>query len=121
VALYRHDLREMWDRTIAPQVWNQYHNQLGIYVALVDGRGPLDVLIAHARDEVVPPSQFKAGVPADLERVILRCLAKNPDDRFQDAASLEQALSECAAAGQWTQSDATEWWQANVQEAVRDS
>jgi 2-polyprenyl-3-methyl-5-hydroxy-6-metoxy-1,4-benzoquinol methylase len=44
VALYRHDLREMWDRTIAPQVWNQYHNQLGIYLGLVDGRGPLDVL-----------------------------------------------------------------------------
>lgn len=44
VALYRHDLQEMWDPTIAPQVWNQYHNQLDTYDALVDGRGPLDVL-----------------------------------------------------------------------------
>ena len=43
-------------------------------------------------------------MPADLERVILRCLAKSPEDRFQDVDSLEQALAECAAADQWTQS-----------------
>jgi len=43
-ALYRHDMQEMWDRTIAPQVWNQYHNQLDMYCTLADGRGQLDVL-----------------------------------------------------------------------------
>ncbi|HEV3117127.1 MAG TPA: serine/threonine-protein kinase, partial [Gemmataceae bacterium] len=74
---------------------------------------PLDVMIAHARDEVTPPSQLQADVPADLERVILRCLAKNREDRFQAADSLEQALAQCAAADQWTQSDAVQWWQEN--------
>ena len=49
---------------------------------------PMDVMIAHARDEVVPPSGCQPDVPADLERVVLRCLAKNPDDRFPDADSL---------------------------------
>jgi 2-polyprenyl-3-methyl-5-hydroxy-6-metoxy-1,4-benzoquinol methylase len=44
VALHRHDLREMWDRSIAPQIWNQYHNQLDVCLALAEGRGPLDVL-----------------------------------------------------------------------------
>ena len=72
---------------------------------------PMEVMIAHARDEVVPPSQLQADVPADLERVVLRCLAKQPEDRFQDADSLEQALAECAAADQWTQSHAARWWQ----------
>jgi 2-polyprenyl-3-methyl-5-hydroxy-6-metoxy-1,4-benzoquinol methylase len=43
-ALYRHDMQEVWDRTIAPQVWNQYHNQLDIYSAFADGCGQLDVL-----------------------------------------------------------------------------
>jgi 2-polyprenyl-3-methyl-5-hydroxy-6-metoxy-1,4-benzoquinol methylase len=43
-ALYQHDLQEMWDRTIAPQIWNQYHNQLDIYLALAEGREKLDVL-----------------------------------------------------------------------------
>ncbi len=74
---------------------------------------PLDVMIAHARDEVVPPSQRHAGVPADLERVILRCLAKSPEDRFPDTDSLEQALAECAVADRWTQSQAVRWWDEN--------
>src|ERR1700674_5506413 len=43
-ALYRHDMQEMWDPTIAPQVWNQYHNQLDIYVVLADGEECLDIL-----------------------------------------------------------------------------
>jgi serine/threonine-protein kinase len=75
-----------------------------------EGSNPLEVMIAHAHDEVVPPSQLRAGVPADLEGVILRCLAKRPEDRFQNAESLEQALAECAAADQWTQSQAARWW-----------
>jgi serine/threonine-protein kinase len=86
--------------------------------ALLTGRPPferrtaMEVLIAHARDEVTPPSQLRGNVPADLERVILRCLAKKPEDRFQDIASLEQALAECTAADQWTEEQAARWWQA---------
>ena len=26
--LYRHDMQEMWDASINPHMWNQYHNQL---------------------------------------------------------------------------------------------
>jgi serine/threonine-protein kinase len=76
---------------------------------------PFEVMIAHARDDVVPPSQLEGDVPADLERVVLRCLAKRPEDRFQDTKTLEQALGECAAADQWTQSHAARWWQENDQ------
>jgi hypothetical protein len=81
---------------------------------------PLEVMIAHARDDVVPPSQLLASLPADLERVILRCLAKKPEDRFQDTDSLEQALGECAAADQWTQAHAARWWQENEQTGMRE-
>jgi 2-polyprenyl-3-methyl-5-hydroxy-6-metoxy-1,4-benzoquinol methylase len=42
-ALYRHDLQEIWDRSIAPHVWNQYHNQLHYYLDIA-GREPLDIL-----------------------------------------------------------------------------
>jgi serine/threonine-protein kinase len=78
----------------------------------------MEVMIAHVRDEVVPPSKRQADVPADLERVILRCLAKRPEGRFQDADSLEQALADCAAANQWTQSDAARWWRENERPAA---
>src|SRR6185295_13416343 len=43
-ALYRHDVQEIWDPSIAPQIWNQYHNQLDLYCSLADGRGQLDIL-----------------------------------------------------------------------------
>jgi serine/threonine-protein kinase len=86
-----------------------------------DGVNPMEVMIAHARDQVVPPSQHRADIPADLERVILRCLNKNPDDRFQDVESLEHALGACAIADQWTQLDAARWWQENDEAAARPS
>jgi 2-polyprenyl-3-methyl-5-hydroxy-6-metoxy-1,4-benzoquinol methylase len=43
-AIYRHDVEQMWDPSIAPQMWNQYQNQLSVYCALADGRGRLEVL-----------------------------------------------------------------------------
>jgi len=79
-------------------------------------RSPLDVIIAHARDTVVPLSQVGAEVPADLQDIILRYLAKDPEARFQDASSLEEALSRCSVANQWTRSDAAEWWHEKEQE-----
>jgi serine/threonine-protein kinase len=82
-------------------------------------RSALEVLIAHARDRVVPPSDIRPEVPADLESVILRCLAKNPADRFQSVDQLEQALGLCEAADLWNEERAAEWWQ-NLGE-VQDS
>lgn len=72
---------------------------------------PIKLLIAHIRDAVTPPSEIRPGVPADVESVVLRCLAKNPEERFQNAQSLERALSECECAGLWTRDLARQWWQ----------
>ena len=54
-------------------------------------------MIAHARDPVAPPSRVRPDIPEDLERVVLRCLAKDPTERFPDAASLERALARAPA------------------------
>jgi serine/threonine-protein kinase len=84
---------------------------------LLTGRPPFQadgktaVLIAHARDPVEPPSRVRPGIPEDLERVVLRCLAKPPRKRFPDAEAMEQALGACACAGDWDQGRATQWWQ----------
>jgi serine/threonine-protein kinase len=72
---------------------------------------PLKILFAHAHDKVVPPSKYRQNIPADLERIVLQCLAKKPDDRFPDAATLAEALDACEAAGRWTRQDAARWWQ----------
>jgi serine/threonine-protein kinase len=76
---------------------------------------PMEVIIAHDRDEVAPLSKFQSDAPADLESIIRRCLAKRPEDRFQDAESLDQALSDCAAADQWTHTRAARWWREHDQ------
>jgi serine/threonine-protein kinase len=81
----------------------------------------MEVMIAHVRDEVVPPSRLQADLPADLEQVILRCLAKKPENRFQDVGSLEQALSDCGTADRWTQADAERWWHENNQPAEQQA
>ncbi len=41
------------------------------------GSNPIEVIIAHSRDDVVPPSKHRDGIPRDLEQVVLRCLAKS--------------------------------------------
>jgi serine/threonine-protein kinase len=84
---------------------------------LLTGRPPFEgtdgiaVLIAHARDPVAPPSQVRPGIPDDLERIVLRCLAKHAADRFPDAGWLERALGECACVEDWDQYRAADWWQ----------
>jgi serine/threonine-protein kinase len=70
----------------------------------------MEVMFAHARDPVVAPSRHRPGIPEDLERVVLRCLAKDPADRFPDAESLEQALAECTCASDWDAKHAARWW-----------
>ena len=74
-----------------------------------DADGGLGAMIAHVHDPVVPPSMFQAGIPDDLEGIVLRCLAKDPADRFPDAASLERALGECACTAEWDQDHASRW------------
>jgi serine/threonine-protein kinase len=77
------------------------------------GETAMEVMIAHTRDPVMPPSRIHTGVPADLEDVLLRCLAKQPDDRYPDTPSLARALAACADTAGWSPEHAAAWWQAH--------
>jgi serine/threonine-protein kinase len=44
--------------------------------------------------EPIPPAKLNPAIPAALEAVILKCLAKSPADRFQTGEELAQALAE---------------------------
>ncbi|MFQ3659259.1 MAG: protein kinase [Anaerolineae bacterium] len=46
----------------------------------------------HTREPVVRPSELRADVPRDLERVIMRCLEKDPNSRYQTAIELARTL-----------------------------
>jgi hypothetical protein len=75
-----------------------------------EGSHPTELMIAHARDQVVPPSRHNPEIPADLEAVILRCLEKDPNARFPDARALAAALAACACASDWDEAKAEAWW-----------
>jgi serine/threonine-protein kinase len=89
----------------------------GVAYFLLTGRPPFDcdtplqLVLAHAWDPVTPPSHLRPDMPADLEEVVLRCLAKGPGERFDDAAALARALRQCACAGQWDAAKAAAAWQ----------
>ena len=68
------------------------------------------MIAKHLRNDPVPPS-VRAGVdvPGPLEELILKCLAKAPEDRPESAEALDLALA-AVRISPWTQADATEWW-----------
>lgn len=74
------------------------------------GKTPLQVLAAHERDEVGDPSRLRTGLPGDLKGIVLRCLEKDPNDRFQDVRTLRRALNACACANRWTEERAAASW-----------
>src|SRR5262245_49336298 len=78
------------------------------------GRTGMKMIAAHLYEVPEPLSRHRPDVPADLEGVILRCLAKEPNARFPDAESLNAALSSCCAAGRWTARDAAQESRAQV-------
>ena len=62
------------------------------------GEGMMDLLYAHVHTEVPAPTTFNPALPAPIDGVMLRALAKDPRDRYDSAAELVGAL-EAAAAG----------------------
>ncbi|MFK4270110.1 protein kinase domain-containing protein [Streptomyces milbemycinicus] len=53
------------------------------------GETPLSVVYQHVQDMPVPPSEVSGGVvPPELDGLVMRSLAKDPDDRFQSAEEM---------------------------------
>ncbi|MYS08702.1 serine/threonine protein kinase, partial [Streptomyces sp. SID6041] len=52
------------------------------------GETPLSVVYQHVQDPPVPPSDVTQSVPPELDGLVMRSLAKDPDDRFQSAEEM---------------------------------
>ncbi len=74
---------------------------------------PVKVLIAHATQDVLPPRQHNPEISEEFEEILLRCLEKDPEHRFQDVASLQRALRELAVDDLWSSDRAAKWWSCN--------
>jgi len=56
------------------------------------GDSPVAVAYQHVREDPVPPSKRHEGISADLDAVVLKALAKNPENRYQTAAEMRADL-----------------------------
>jgi hypothetical protein len=56
-------------------------------------------------------AEIRPEVRADLQAVVLRCLEKERERRFQDIPALDYALASCQQGEPWTEVQAADWWQ----------
>src|SRR5918992_4187770 len=63
------------------------------------GETPFEIAMKHLSEIPKPPSEVRPDVPADLDMVVLRALAKDPEDRFQSAEEMERELARVAGGG----------------------
>ncbi|HSR50961.1 MAG TPA: serine/threonine-protein kinase [Acidobacteriota bacterium] len=85
-----------------------------------DSENPLSIVVDHVNAEPVPPSsRSELEVPEELDAVILKCLAKDPSERFQSASELSAALSAVPLAKPWDVTRATQWWKLHQPKSSR--
>jgi serine/threonine protein kinase len=71
----------------------------------------MGLLLHHAKTAPTPPSaRSELSIPAELDELVLSCLAKDPGQRPQSARELSRRLGEVECRSPWTQDRAREWW-----------
>lgn len=53
-----------------------------------DGENTVAIALMHLRDEIVPPRNYFPDIPVSLEKIIIKCTRKRPEERYQTAAEL---------------------------------
>src|SRR5436190_21693465 len=61
-----------------------------------DGETPVEIAMKHLSTPPKPPSKLRSDIPPELDLVVMRALAKNPDDRYQTAEEMEADLERVA-------------------------
>ena len=81
---------------------------------LFEGLTGYETLLEQVNAMPVPPShRTETTIPAELERIIMACLEKDPHKRPQSAAELMSLLKAVPLASSWTSNRAEHWWQTH--------
>jgi eukaryotic-like serine/threonine-protein kinase len=60
------------------------------------GDSPVSVAYQHVREDPLPPSHFDPEIPPEIDAIVLKALAKNPENRYQSSdemrADIDRAL-----------------------------
>lgn len=72
---------------------------------------PMGLLLHHTRTVPTPPSsRVELSIPPALDRLVLSCLEKDPDDRPPSARELARRLDEIDGSHAWNEERARDWW-----------
>jgi serine/threonine-protein kinase len=78
-----------------------------------DADSTIQMIARHLHhDAVAPSARGGVEIPQELDRLVLSCLSKNPDNRPATAAKLSRALR-ALDVQPWSEEQATEWWALN--------
>jgi serine/threonine-protein kinase len=69
-----------------------------------DAKGPAGLITAQLKQTPKPASQVNTagGIPGGVDRILLKCLEKDKNNRFADVTALGRALQDCLqSGGQW--------------------
>ena len=61
------------------------------------GDSPVAVAYQHVREDPLPPSQFDPEIPPEVDAIVLKALAKHPDNRYQSAAEMRADIERALA------------------------
>jgi len=80
----------------------------------------IEMCAAHLHEAPVAPSvRLRGEVPADLEALVLRCLAKEPSKRPGSAHELRRELLACDV-GSWSEIEAELWWETYAPDVANE-
>ncbi|PWT82445.1 MAG: serine/threonine protein kinase [Blastocatellia bacterium] len=80
-----------------------------------NGDGPMKLLMQHVQDAPVPPSQrTEQYIPPEVDRLVLSCLKKDPNQRPASTEELFQVACDCKTAGLWDPPMAKRWWEKHL-------
>lgn len=63
-----------------------------------DSKSQFELMLAHVTETPKAPSALNPEVPPELDPVVLKALAKNPEERYQSAEEFRQTLENVKAA-----------------------
>jgi eukaryotic-like serine/threonine-protein kinase len=86
------------------------------------GRTAMETMLHHTRTNPVPPSERTGlDIPDALDRWILACLEKSPDDRPATVDAAAERLLAIKTAGTWTPDEMRKWWDQHHPSRPADS
>jgi serine/threonine-protein kinase len=78
------------------------------------GRTTIETLLQHTQAQPVPPSQrTEMTIPEALDRVILACLEKDPNNRPATAEALAALFAGIETTAGWTHDRSRQWWDSS--------